>query len=353
MPVNYANLQPVSPYLTGVMCTTRPKLADQLIGRALLPRVQVEAVNSTGTIFVDTAASFLGSPQGLERAPGAPMASSTSADPTSVTYSCKIYSKSSHPIPQEIIKRSQLPEDLGVREAEKVQNDIALAEENRIATLLFTAGNWTGTSALTAVTNGSTAKFSNAAAGKPMNDIPRAIEMFRLQAFGTDPTDIVIGRQVAEDLKVHPEVRGLYLVTSGAGAIGLPANDEALKAIFMNVFGVRLWIGKARGNTAADGQAASYGYIWTDSMWIGCLQPVSAAGSAVYGSHTAALGIDEMTAIVETGNAAISNLSGIPMIAGFDVLSPTQGNAIVVYGQQQCTEKVLSADLGFLVTDCN
>lgn len=353
MPVNFANLQPVSPYLTGFVCTSRPKLADQLISRAVLPRVQVESPNSAGTIFVDTASSFLGGPQGIERAPGAPMASGTSADPSTVTFATKIYSFASKPLPQEIIARSQLPENLGEREAEFVQNKIAIEEEKRVASLLFTAGNWTSTVALTAVTNGSGAKFSSAAAGKPFNDIEKAIEMFRLQSNGIDPTDIVIGRLVASDLKVHPEIRGLYVVTSGAGAIGMPVSDQALKDLFMNVFNVRLHIGKLRYNTAAPGQAASYSDAWTDSMWIGCLDPAQAAGSTVYAGNTAALGIDEMAAIVATGNATLSNLTGIPMIAGFDVLSPTQGNAVVVYGQQQCTEKLLNADLGFVVTDCN
>lgn len=353
MPVNPANFQPVSPYLTGFLCTSRPKLADKVISRDVLPRVQVEGTNSTGTIFVDTAASFLGSAQSILRAPGAPMASGTSADPTSVTYSCNIYSFASKPIPQELINRSQLPENLGEREAEFVQDKIVIEEEKRVATLLFTAANWTSTVALTAVTGGSGAKFSSAAAGKPFNDIEKAIEMFRIQSKGIDPTDIVIGRVVASDLKVHPEIRGLYVITSGAGAIGMPVSDDALKALFLNVFNVRLHIGKLVANTAAPGQAASYGDVWTDSMWIGCLEPASAGGSSVYGSNTAALGIDEVTAIVATGNAALSNMTGIPMLAGFDILSPTQGNAVVVYGQSQCTEKLLNADLGFVVTDCN
>lgn len=353
MPVNPANFQPVSPFLTGAMCTSRPKIAAQLISREVLPRVQVESTSSTGTIFVDTASSFLGSAQGIERAPGAPMASGTSADPTNVTYACKIYSFASKPIPQELINRSQLPEDLGIREAEYVQNKIAIEEEKRVATLLFTAGNWTSTVALSAVTNGSGSKFSSAAAGKPFNDIEKAIEMFRIQSNGIDPTDIVIGRLVASDLKVHPEIRGLYVITSGAGAIGMPVSDDQLKAMFLNVFNVRLHIGKLRHNTAAPGQAASYADAWTDSMWIGCLEPASAGGSSVYGSNTAALGIDEMSAIVATGNASTSNMVGIPMVVGYDVLSPTQGNSIVVYGQSSCCEKLLNADLGFVVTDCN
>jgi hypothetical protein len=352
--IDFSKLHPVSPVLTGLVSTTRPKIADMLIGRSLLPRVQVENKWYTGTIFVDTHIGFMGDPQGLERAPGAPMATSGTGDPTTVTYTTKLYSLASNPIPLENIERSQLPENLGDREALAVQNKLAIAEEIRIATLIFTAANWTSTVACTAITNGSTAKFSNAAAGKPLNDIARAIEMFSIQAHGALPTDIVVGRQVALDLAVHPEIRGLYLVTSGAGGVSRPVNEAALKELFLDTFGVKLHVGKLRYNTAALGQAASDAYAWTDSMWIGCLSDPNARtnGPLVYSDQTAAVGIDEISNFAPQGAAAISNLV-VPMIAGLEYQPATLGNSVKAWAQQACCEKVLAADLGFVVTDCN
>jgi len=351
MPVNYASTHPVNPILTGVVSTTRPNYP--LIGRDLLPRISVVNPSYSGVIQVDTHTGFMGGPQGVERAPGAAMATMHTKDPSTVSYACKVYSLASDPIPTQVLARSQNPEDLLSREAVAIQAALALAEESRIATLLQTTGNWTATVACTAIASGGGAKWSDMAAGRPLGDISLTLEVFAEQSHGGDATDIVIDRTIASNLRKHPELRGLYILTSGAGQIDKPLTADQLKAVFLDTFGVRLHIGKARWNTANLGQTHTEANIWTDTMWVGSLDnpAMVQAGNDIRASRIAAIGIDETSTQPPSANGAISNLI-VPMIAGTEEISKTMGDGIKVWAEQTCCENVLAANLGYTVTDC-
>lgn len=350
MPVAFSTLYPVSPILSGVVSTTRPPL--ELIGREVLPRISVANPAYVGTIFVDTHTSFMGTSQGLERAPGGPMAKMSTTDPTTVSYACKVYSLASEPIPTQQLARSQFPEDLLSREAIAVQSAMALAEEIRVKTLFQTTANWTTTVACASIAAGSGVKFSDPT-GKAMEDITKVLETFSDAAHGASATHAIIDRTTCAHLRAHPNMRGLYFTTSGGGAVDRVLKDADLKAIFMDVWGLTLHIGKARYNSAALGQAHSEAAVWADTMWIGCLGNPNAvtAGTDVRASRVAAIGIDEVSTQPASANGSMSNFTS-PMIAGTEDVAKTLGDGVKVWCEQVCTEVKLAANLGLTVTDC-
>ena len=149
------------------------------------------------------------------------------------------------------------------------------------------------------------------------------------------------------------EVRGAALLVastqSAASSIGRPLSVEGVVSLLASEFGLRVHIGSARYNSANLGQSHTEAYVWTDTIWLGVLQSNAVqVGANVQTVKTAALGIDEMSAIAEAGLASLDS----PMSGGVDELSPSMGNAWIPYVQHAADEIVVSADLGATLTDC-
>jgi hypothetical protein len=326
------------------MATTAPN--QNLIGRKITPRISVDNPSYIGKIFVDTHVSKMGTPQSLVVAPGSPLPTMSTADPSSVTYTAVTYGLASNGIPKLSAARSQLPEDLVQRELRILGAALGIAEEIRYATLYQTAGNWTTTS--TCANLKTTIKW-DAAGAQPITDLRYYLDTVRQAAHGNEPTDIIIPYSVAVAIGGSAEVRGVYYLSTAGGVAASPSmgvNDVV--NVLSNALGLRVHIGRGRKNTANLGQAHSESEIWTDNVWLGSLMgDAAASGSSIRSVNTAALAVDESSALGGVGLGDLGYFS-----AGVDEIAPSQGNAWVPYVQHSCTELVVSANLGATITDC-
>lgn len=344
MPLSYSSYRLVDPVWTGFMATTAPN--QSFVGRKLTPRIAVNNPDYIGKVFVDTHVTMMGTPQSLVVAPGSPLPTMTTADPGSVTYTCVPYGLASTGIPKLSAARSQLPVDLVQRELRALQSALAIAEEIRYATLYQTAGNWTTTIACGSM---KTAIKWDAAGAQPITDLRYYLDTYRQAAHGNDATDIIIPYSVAVAMGGSAEIRGVYYLSAAGGVAASPSmgvNDVA--AVVANALGLRVHIGKGRKNTANFGQTHSESEIWTETVWIGTLMADAAqSGSSIRSVNTAAIGVDENSALMGAGLGDLGYFS-----AGVDEIAPSQGNSWVPYVQHSCTELVVSANLGATITDC-
>lgn len=349
MPINYSNLRPVDPVLTGFMASLAPD--PVLIGRALTPRVAVDNPDFIGKVWLDTHESFMGTPQALELQPGVPMPTMASKDPSTVSYECVPYGLASKGIPKRGAARSQLPEDLVQRELRMLRNALLIAEEIRYATLYQSSGNWTTTSACNALSGG--AKWSSLTS-TPLVDLHGYIGTYVEAAHGAMPTDLILPYAVARAIGATADARGFYVANlsggqSAAATAGRPLGVERVAELLASEFGLKVHIGRARKNTANLGQSHSESYIWTDTVWLGTLNADAGVdGRSVRTIRSAALGIDERSLIGEGGLGGLDT----SFSAGVDEIAPSQGDAWVPYVQHCADELKLAADLGATITDC-
>lgn len=344
MPTNYSTLRAVNPLYTGFMATTAPNQA--FVGRAATPRISVDCPAYIGQIFVDTHATFMGTPQSLVATPGAPLTKISTANPSLATYACVPYGVASNGITKLGAARSQLPEDLVQREFRALRAALDIAEEVRYAALYQTVANFTTTSLCTALPGG--VQWSSVAA-TPLADLRSYINTIRKAGHGNMPNTIIIPYETMLAVGRSAELRGYaYFTGAGAVAANMSMGVDAVQGILARELGVNIVVPKGRNNTENFGQAHAEAEIWTDTVWVGCLMADSvAAGGTIRTVNTAVLGIDEISSIAEVGLGGVGNYG-----AGVDELAPSQGNAWIPYVQHSCVEKVISADLGGTITDC-
>lgn len=348
MPVNYSSYRAVDPAYTGFLATTKP--TQNYIGRALTPRISVNSPDYAGKVWVDTHVGAMGTPQSLVVTPGAPLPRMTTQDPSTVSYSCDIYGLASSGLPKVRAARSQVPVDLVQREQAILMDALLIAEEVRYAALYGTSGNWTTTVACGSMTGGT--QWSSATA-TPLTDLHDYLVTYLAAAHGNAATDIIIPYPVAAAMGKTSELRGaLPLVVSTqslAVQAGRPMNVQAVAAVIAQEFGLRVHIGSARYNTANLGQSHTETWVWGEAVWLGTLMGNAMQdGANVRTVATAALGIDEISALADAGLAEL----GSPMSAGVDELSPSAGNAWIPYVQHAADEIVVSANLGATITNC-
>lgn len=349
MPISYASYRAVDPVFTGFMATLAPD--PVLIGRALTPRIAVDNPAYVGKIWLDTHQSFMGTPQALEVRPGAPLPTMASKDPSTVSYECVPYGIASEGIPKRSAARSQLPEDLVQRDIRMLRNALLIAEEIRYATLYQTSGNWTTTSACNALPGG--AKWS-APTSTPLVDLHSLIGTYMEASHGAVPTDLILPYAVARAIGSTADARGFYVANASgtetsAVTAGVPLGVDKVVALLAAEFGLRVHVGRGRKGTNNLGQSHAESYIWTDTVWLGTLLSDAAVdGASIRTVQTAALGIDERSAIGEQG------LSGLDtsFSAGVDEVAPSQGDKWVPYVQHCADELRMAADLGATITDC-
>lgn len=344
MPSNYSSLRLVNPQHTGFMATTAP--VQSFVGRKITPRISVDCPDYIGQIFVDTHVSFMGTPQSLVMTPGVPLATMTTANPSSVTYTCVPYGLASTGIAKLGAARSQLPDDLRNREFRALRAALEIAEEVRYATLYQTAGNFTTTAACTALATG--VQWS-AAGAQPVADLRAYINTVRKAAHGTLPNTLIMPYDVAVAVGRTPELRGYaYFTGAGAVAASMSMGVESVAEILGRELGLNVVIAGGRYNTANLAQAHTEAEIWTDTCWLGCLMANAAvSGTSIRTVNTAVLGVDEISSLAEVGLGSVGVYG-----AGVDEIAPSQGNVWVPFVQHSADELVISADLGATITDC-
>lgn len=125
---------------------------------------------------------------------------------------------------------------------------VLLRRERRIATKLFTGGNW-GTNTTLAGTD----QWSDFVNSDPAEDVNTAIDAV-LQNTGFRPNTMLVGQQVWSKLRIHPDGLDRYKHTQ-TGVM-----TAAMVAEWLGI--ERLLIGAATRNSAAEGAAFSGSFIW-------------------------------------------------------------------------------------------
>lgn len=134
---------------------------------------------------------------------------------------------------------------------------ILLSYERKIATMLFTAGNYA--SSYKATLSGGN-QWDQFATSDPIGNVETAME-----AAFVRPNIMIIGQAVWSKLKQHPQI--LARITGGSKTMD-PA--KVSKALVAELFEVdRLLVGEAKYNTANKGADASFSYVWGKFAWLG------------------------------------------------------------------------------------
>lgn len=328
-------LRPVNPLLSQIALANIPK--QNLIGDKILEKVDVSSVGRTGSLHIENTRAFMGAP-GLstKRAANADRVSMDDHSPSITTYLAEIYGLESSFSIQDM-KDSLLPLDYEQREVLKIASAMGIDKEKRIADLLFTASNWGSyTSALSALGNGSTGTKFDQAGATPLKDLDIMRDVIRANSHGITPDTLVLGHATARALARNPEVRGIFVATSGAVANNYLMTTDAVVTVLQQVLNIpNVFVGSARADFGVKGLASNESQIWTDdSLFMGICK-----------------GSD---AIQTVGGVRLLPLAAAlfqyqEMQAGsYDSLNMIRRN---VWAEEIYQGKVLAQNYGFLLTD--
>ena len=165
------------------------------------------------------------------------------------TYSCQPYALMNF-VSDLTIKNQDAPLDEMMDSVASVNDDIDFNTEKKIATLLPTTGNH---AASNTVTNSGASQWNSSTGGNPILDIQTAIDACEM---GTGATKLLgfCGTEVARTLQRHPAMLDLFKY-NGQGLV--PMTQIA------QWFGLDdILVGKARENTANEGQTAVSARLW-------------------------------------------------------------------------------------------
>jgi hypothetical protein len=138
---------------------------------------------------------------------------------------------------------------------------LLLGFESRIATLVFTSGNYAGSYKTTL---SGTTQFSDYAGSDPIGVVDTA----RAACF-VAPNTLILGKEVYDKLKRHPQ---LLDHVKGGSTSANPAlvTEQVMKEVFEVE---NILVGKAQYNTAKKGQTASYSRLWGKHAVLAYIDP--------------------------------------------------------------------------------
>ncbi|TXH10543.1 MAG: hypothetical protein E6R03_15290 [Hyphomicrobiaceae bacterium] len=146
---------------------------------------------------------------------------------------------------------------------ERALDAVLSNHEKRVADLIFNASTWTGTSLTTAISN----EWDDFTSATPITDVEAAVRKVWSNS-GIWPNSLIINRHVFRNLRQCSQVKDA-IASSGAGdrTTLSDINIEALKRVFdlQNIF-----VAGGAENTAAEGQSATIGKIWSDEYAMVC-----------------------------------------------------------------------------------
>ncbi len=162
-----------------------------------------------------------------------------------------------HVIPDDKAEDADPPIDLRMDATEMLTSRLMLTQEKRIADLAFSGSYITQTSALSGTNrwdddNSDPVKLIASARGTIESSV------------GLTPNSLVIGYQVFEKLREHPDLLNRISYTQTQ-----ILNEELLKSIFRVK---NIWVGAAKYNSSKEGQTASLSYVWGKSALL-CYVP--------------------------------------------------------------------------------
>lgn len=172
-----------------------------------------------------------------------------------------------HPIDDDQYDAADSPINLDTIGAEFCTAKIDLRLEKIVASLVFTAANWTNNAALSG-----TARWDSSA-GHPMTDFKTA-RLAINKATGRRPNTLVIGVEAFEVLSLHADLieRIKYTGTQQNPAMVTPAMIAALAGVD------RVLVGMCVENTAVEQlpDVQTTAFIWGKAFWMGYVAPTPA-----------------------------------------------------------------------------
>lgn len=157
----------------------------------------------------------------------------------------------SFPLPVETIENEDEAVDVETTGAEWLADQFALDREIGLAAAILGATAWTS---YTTLSGG--AQWSDYANSDPVGDVETGKEAIKALT-GIPPNTLLVGEQVWDQLKFHPDLLDVYKHTAPA----VLTTDLVAK-----VFDVeRILVGTAIKNTAAEGGTFAGSYIWGKS----------------------------------------------------------------------------------------
>jgi len=158
----------------------------------------------------------------------------------------------SFPIPWEVTANQDAAIDMEKSGAEWLAEQFMIDREIALKDKIMDASAW-GSS----VTLSGTDQWSDYQGSAPITDITTGIQTVE-KATGVTPNCALMGKEVWDKLRQHPDLLDMYKYTTTA----ILSQEQVAAAIGVE----HLHIGKAVRNTAAEGQSFTGGYIWDKNL---------------------------------------------------------------------------------------
>lgn len=159
----------------------------------------------------------------------------------------------SFPLPQEVIDNQDAGIDLETDGAEWLADQFALDREIALSAKIFDASAWSSSTTLSG-----TGQWSDYANSDPVGDIHTGMETVK-KAIGRYPNTMLMGAEVWDKLKFHPDLLDIYKHTTAA-----VLSVDKVRDMFDGI--TQVLVGDAIKNTAAEGASYSGSYIWPKNV---------------------------------------------------------------------------------------
>ena len=166
----------------------------------------------------------------------------------------------SFPLPWETIQNQDAAVDLESDGAEWLADQFALDREIALAQKIFDATAWTSYTTLS-----STQQWNDWANSDPITNIDTGIQTVK-KLIGRKPNTIVMGAEVWDKLKWHPDLLDIYKHTEKA----ILTVDMVAK-VFDGI--ERVVVGESIYNSSAEGAAFAGSYIWPKNVLVAYIAP--------------------------------------------------------------------------------
>ncbi|MCH8029075.1 MAG: hypothetical protein IH874_03990 [Candidatus Dadabacteria bacterium] len=222
-------------------------------------------------------------------------------------------------VPQEVVDASDNPVSPLVDTNDFLNERLDLAQEDRVAALVFLAATYPSGNK---VTLSGTSQWSGSA-DDPVSDVLTAVETCFMRA-----NTLVFGEEAWKVFRILPEVLdAVKSSTRFQGSQGGLASSSEVASLFdVN----RVLIGRARKNTADEGQTPAYARIWGKHMVALHVNPSPGIKGITFG-----------VSFVETDRTTYRD---------FDGKMGVKGAHYIKVGWNS-DEKIIASDLGYMIED--
>ncbi|MBU2072724.1 MAG: major capsid protein [Gammaproteobacteria bacterium] len=159
----------------------------------------------------------------------------------------------SFPLPRETVENQDAAVDLETAGAEWLADQFMLDREIALAAKIFDASAWTSSTTLSG-----TSQWSDYANSDPIGDINTGMEAVK-KLTGRYPNTMLMGAEVWDKLKFHPDLLDIYKHTNAA-----ILTTEMVGKVFDGL--ERVIVGSSIYNAGAEGASFDGTYIWPKNV---------------------------------------------------------------------------------------